>query len=107
MAWPAAVLPCFISRFLYRPQKEKGPDFHGTSHSRSLSVLAIQGQMWHISWMEQAQELLSIAEAAQLLRVSTRTIARLIADGQLHAPKIRRRRLVSMASITGLLKAMH
>lgn len=20
MAWPAAVLPCFISRFLYRPQ---------------------------------------------------------------------------------------
>ena len=23
MAWPAAVLPCFISRFLYRPQLER------------------------------------------------------------------------------------
>lgn len=50
-------------------------------------------------------ELLSIAEAALKLRVSERTVARLIADGQLHAPKIRRRRLVSMASIHGLLKA--
>jgi excisionase family DNA binding protein len=50
-----------------------------------------------------AIELLSIAEAALKLRVSERTVARLIADGQLHAPKIRRRRLVSMASIQGLL----
>jgi excisionase family DNA binding protein len=49
-------------------------------------------------------ELLSIAEAALKLRVSERTVARLIADGQLHAPKIRRRRLVSMASMQGLLK---
>ena len=48
-------------------------------------------------------ELLSIAEAALKLRVSERTVARLIADGQLHAPKIRRRRLVSMASLQGLL----
>ena len=48
-------------------------------------------------------ELLSIAEAALKLRVSERTVARLIADGQLHAPKIRRRRVVSMASLQGLL----
>lgn len=50
-------------------------------------------------------ELLSIAEAALKLRVSERTVARLIADGQLHAPKIRRRRLVSMASLRGLLSS--
>jgi excisionase family DNA binding protein len=49
-------------------------------------------------------ELISVAEAALKLSVSERTIARLIADGQLHAPKIRRRRLVSMVSIQGLLK---
>mgnify|MGYP003657484106 CR=1 FL=1 len=48
-------------------------------------------------------ELLSIAEAALKLRVSERTVARLIADGQLHAPKIRRRRLVSLVSMQGLL----
>jgi excisionase family DNA binding protein len=47
--------------------------------------------------------LLTIPEAALQLRISTRTVARLIADGQLHAPKIRRRRLVSAASINGLL----
>ena len=51
----------------------------------------------------QNAELLSVAETALALRVSERTVARLIADGQLHAPKVRRRRLVSMASIKGLL----
>lgn len=55
--------------------------------------------------LDQTTELLSISEAALKLRVSERTIARLIADGQLHAPKIRRRRLVSVTSIQGLLKA--
>ena len=50
-------------------------------------------------------ELLSIAETAQKLRVSERTVARLIADGQIHAPKIRRRRLVSIASIKRILKS--
>jgi excisionase family DNA binding protein len=49
-------------------------------------------------------DLLSIAEAAERLRVSERTIARLIADGQLQAPKVRRRRLISAASIERLLK---
>lgn len=53
--------------------------------------------------LDTTTELLSIAEAALKLRVSERTVARLIADGQLHAPKIRRRRLVSMASLQGLL----
>lgn len=48
--------------------------------------------------------LLSIAETANKLHVSTRTVARLIAEGQLHAPKIRRRRLVSVASIEELLR---
>ena len=46
-----------------------------------------------------------LAEAAQKLKVSERTVARLIADGQLHASKIRRRRLVSIASIKRLLKS--
>jgi excisionase family DNA binding protein len=53
--------------------------------------------------LDTTTELLSIAEAALKLRVSERTVARLIADGQLHAPKIRRRRLVSIASMQGLL----
>jgi excisionase family DNA binding protein len=48
--------------------------------------------------------LLTVPEAADKLRVSTRTIARLIADGQLDAPKIRRRRLVSAEGIKGLLR---
>ena len=48
--------------------------------------------------------LLSIAETANKLRISTRTVARLIADGQLVALKIRRRRLISAASIEELLK---
>jgi excisionase family DNA binding protein len=48
--------------------------------------------------------LLTISEAAHKLRVSTRTIARLIADGQLDALKIRRRRLVSAEGIKGLLR---
>jgi excisionase family DNA binding protein len=48
--------------------------------------------------------LLTVPEAAHKLRVSTRTIARLIADGQLDAPKIRRRRLVSAEGIKGLLR---
>lgn len=48
-------------------------------------------------------ELLTIPEAALKLRISERTIARLIADGQLHAPKIRRRRLISAASIKRFL----
>lgn len=48
--------------------------------------------------------LLTISEAADKLRVSTRTIARLIADGQLDTFKIRRRRLISKAAIRGLLK---
>lgn len=48
-------------------------------------------------------ELLTIPEAALKLRISERTVARLIADGQLHAPKIRRRRLVSKASLDRLL----
>jgi excisionase family DNA binding protein len=63
--------------------------------------------MWYVPVMTEPDlttELLSISEAAQKLKVSERTIARLIADGQLHAPKIRRRRLVSMISIQGLLK---
>jgi excisionase family DNA binding protein len=48
--------------------------------------------------------LLTVPEAANKLRVSTRTIARLIADGQLDAPKIRRRRLVSADGIKRLLR---
>jgi excisionase family DNA binding protein len=52
----------------------------------------------------QTTELLSIADTALKLSVSTRTIERLIADGSIHAPKIRRRRLVSVASIQGLLR---
>lgn len=52
----------------------------------------------------QTTELLSIAETALRLGVSERTIGRLIADGKLHAPKIRRRRLVSIVSIQALLK---
>jgi len=48
--------------------------------------------------------LLTVPEAANKLRVSTRTIARLIADGQLDAPKIRRRRFVSVEGIKGLLR---
>lgn len=54
--------------------------------------------------LDMTTEVLSIAEAALKLRVSERTVARLIADGQLHAPKIRRRRLVSIASMQRLLK---
>ncbi|WP_349943270.1 helix-turn-helix domain-containing protein [Fulvimarina sp. MAC8] len=46
---------------------------------------------------------LTIPEAARCLKVSERTIARLIADGQLHAPKVRRRRLISRTSIERLL----
>jgi excisionase family DNA binding protein len=48
--------------------------------------------------------LLTVPEAAHKLRISTRTIARLIADGQLDAPKIRRRRLVTVEGIKGLLR---
>lgn len=54
--------------------------------------------------LAQDTELLSIAETALKLRVSERTVTRLIADGQLHALKIRRRRLISMTSIRGVLK---
>ena len=50
--------------------------------------------------------LLTVAEAARKLRVSTRTIARLIADGQLDAPKIRRRRLVTGEGIKRLLRKL-
>lgn len=49
-------------------------------------------------------KLISVAEAATTLNVSTRTVARLIADGQLVALKIRRRRLISATSIKQLLR---
>ena len=39
MAWPAAVLPCFISRFLYRPRErqahEAGARTRATAHERT------------------------------------------------------------------------
>lgn len=48
---------------------------------------------------------LTVAEAALRLRVSERTIARMIDANELEAPKVRRRRLVSAASVDRLLKA--
>lgn len=47
--------------------------------------------------------MVSIAEAAEILRVSRRTIHRMIRDGQLYAPKVRRRRLISMTTIESIL----
>lgn len=48
-------------------------------------------------------KLISIAEAAAALNVSTRTVVRLISEGSLDAPKIRRRRLISINSIRKFL----
>lgn len=49
-------------------------------------------------------KLISIAEAAAALNVSTRTVVRLISEGSLDAPKIRRRRLISISSIHRFLR---
>ncbi|TRV26179.1 MAG: DNA-binding protein [Microcystis wesenbergii Mw_MB_S_20031200_S109D] len=65
-------------------------------------LLGKSRHFWYIPDMithTEITRLLTIPETAEMLRVSKRTIARLIADGQLHAPKIRRRRLISAASI--------
>lgn len=48
-------------------------------------------------------KLISVAEAAAALNVSTRTIIRLIAEGSIDAPKIRRRRLISISSLRQFL----
>ena len=43
MAWPAAVLPCFISRFLYRPQEEREErtrDFENKRKARETLMAA-------------------------------------------------------------------
>ena len=48
-------------------------------------------------------KLISIADAAAALSVSPRTILRLIAEGSVEAPKIRRRRLISVSSIRQFL----
>lgn len=48
-------------------------------------------------------KLISVAEAAVALNVSTRTIIRLIAEGSIDAPKIRRRRLISISSLRQFL----
>lgn len=49
-------------------------------------------------------KLISVAEAAVALNVSTRTIIRLIAEGSIAAPKIRRRRLISISSLRQFLR---
>ena len=49
-------------------------------------------------------DLLTVSEAAQRLRVSERTIRRMIASGELNAPKVRRRRFVSSTAVQGLVK---
>ena len=49
-------------------------------------------------------ELLTLPETADRLRVSERTVARMIASGELPSLKVRRRRFVRSASIEGLMK---
>ena len=43
MAWPAAVLPCFISRFLYRPLVEVGLDLVAAQAQADAAVEAAFG----------------------------------------------------------------
>lgn len=49
-------------------------------------------------------QLISVAEAAAALNVSTRTIIRLIAEDSVEAPKVRRRRLISVRSLRQFLQ---
>lgn len=51
-----------------------------------------------------ARDLHTIDEAADVLRCSTRTVHRLIADGTLRTTRVRRRRLVLASSLVEYLE---
>ena len=75
-----------------------------TQRVRDLAPLVVYLILCRMRSEDTIYSVMTIPEAARCLKVSERTIARLIADGQLHAPKIRRRRLVSKAAIEALLR---
>lgn len=53
----------------------------------------------------EAAQLVSIEKAAESLSVSRRTVARLVASGELHSVTIGRRRLIRLATLNAWLAA--
>lgn len=69
MAWPAAVLPCFISRFLYRPQLCHGHCLGRTQLSELIENGYADVELGNLSLKRSGHHLLAQALEAIYLRL--------------------------------------